>query len=572
MFCLIGCGAKIQFIEINNRLTDCLLLVCKSVFSPSDTLHFIYENHSTNLLLPNISNPFLVDFLDEPIRKSLDYNNYIVFINNRGSIKSTLNKLTKSPIWDPSKSPRGRYLIITNSNMFLDQFIKSFWSYGIRNIIMVVANSKSHPLLYTSNPFNLKSKCAAKVQVNLVQQCKGNVKVTFYKTLKSLKGCKIRLEAAFQLRNDTSIGFHLIIGIIEDIVYLMGDVLKTKVTSFNKEPNALVDYKKDIIMEGCPIKLLEAYQHYEVSDTFYYDDMVWIAPKILRNRNFTLLLSVFDTVTWQLIFVVFVIVVLLWWMIAKRKEDVIFRKISRSMLIVTTLTLGSGSHVLPETKLLRMLMMFYLIYIIHILNPLVSVLITISTNPMAARSITSIDDLLQLNLPIFVNEVVKDVNLNQTQKPLLVELKKQMVVTNPVNHTFNEYQVIHHQNCSTFIGKTLLFKIYEAQKHVSIIDNSGLNPMETNVLMKKGHYFFDTFNHFKKRITEIGIIQKILTDIRLHYHKAFYKHIDTKHSPLKLKNCFGMFIWWLGGLLFANVAFLSELIYWNLIKRKHPDV
>ncbi|KAF2892796.1 hypothetical protein ILUMI_13374 [Ignelater luminosus] len=547
-----------------SQIKGCLVCFIQKLFLPEVTLQFIYEDLNEDYFsLMMVNNPHFIINISKPVDKPLHYYNYVIYVGDCAWLNDTLIKLKDSSIWNNSKSPRGKFVVICSfchvevlSDMFLNTDITS-----------VTLLTKQ---LTENDSLILNEKVITVFKKNL-EQCQY---VAFYIIIKTPQIKSITMITPFKI--DIS-------GSQEAYVKALYSVMLKNLKIIGKTLNAnvsyaFVEYPKEILYNHSNdnVWLYLAlyrdsylYKDYDVSDYFFFDTKTWALPKVAKRSSITSIISVFEEEAWITVFVTFSATVLTCWSFAQLlNEHVTFKRFQGCFLVIARIMLTNPSNVLPKKTSLRIVLLIYMLICINITNLFQGNLISVLTQPKTDPEIRTIEELAESSFLLLATNKVKNMTLERSDNPVYMKIYKKIIVKGAFNMTRDITLAANSKNYGVAIGKKILRHVFpQFMPKLYLLEyNSGLQEIELSLAIRKGHYFLNTLNSFRRGFTEGGLYKKIFSDVALENSKNIELKDEAKIVSLAIQHLRGLFLCWLTGLSIATVVFITELCFYHSLE------
>ncbi|KAF2893931.1 hypothetical protein ILUMI_12241 [Ignelater luminosus] len=507
----------------------------QKLISPEETLQFIYDDSKDCQQLTNISNPYSITHINESIRGSLKlYNTYVIFTTNHTSFDETLTKLQQSNIWNPSNSPRGKFILVTSS--YIDTRIVSdiFHKYGI------VKFSLLRKLRYQKY---YKSGKSIILSFNIQDQ----EYLICYTSIPTIEERAIKMILPYPVNLSTTKApeFKAIFGLGLYFLNIIGEIFQMEVSQVLTNDTATLMYNKssDIYVLLSTTRDVKLYEEYDVCNYLFRDIMAWAVPAAENISTFKTIANTLDVKVWLAIIAILIAESILWWLFSKSLKTqaklVDFETCTLSSFFIT---LGGSSQILPKTNSLRVLLVFYLFYSMQVSTIFQGKLFSGLTDPNLEHGITTMEELTESSLPMIGSPKTKDLTSRYfSNDTVLSKILTKLIVQHPINMTNNLINIVRFRNCSTLMGKAMLYYCYPGFKPlVHLIErNTGIIEFELNLAIKKGHYFLEILNKFSRRVMESGINSKMFSDATAGYSNQVIENNAEENLQLhvEFQNC-----------------------------------
>lgn len=566
-YCHYSYSTIIQVNDADTLIHGCLQKIMTLLFGVEETVAFIFDNETDIIFPSEIKNPRTITIISKPIKVALTYYyNYIIVTKKFDSLKQTIEELIRCPLWNKSNSPRGKFLVFMFFESQLNEIIEYFWQLDITNLVLVTRDISDNSLkVYKIKPFYQKGKCVTFLKEKAVDPCNMITDLTFPR-ITTLSGCHIRLvdtQDVGAILQQPGRAYATVIRVIK----LIAKVLKANLT-FQQTQNirqAVYNRTEDIILYYFLSRLETLYGDYDISNYFLKEGLVWILPKSPKLSGYKIMTSLFQATFWGALLIIFLITVLLMWFAGKCVSNQIgFKSLQRCSLIILMFSLDISANILPNNNTLRILIIFYLIYCIQISTVFRGKLISALTEPGHERSISTVEEFANLELPVVVSKAAK--NTLQLDKGSIDEkLRKRMIIAEPHVMLETVMAVAYDRNITSYCAESLLRKVLpEINSMIDVISqNTGILPMECIITMRKGHHLYHVFNEVIYRIVESGFQDKVLSDFA-EERPVKRKKITEANVVLTLAHLYTVFRLWTAGIMISTVIFVMEKVLKSL--------
>lgn len=548
---------------LEQAFQDCITKTIQKLYSSEETLLFINFSHFPYNL--NVTNPRILFTYPLQINKTINFYNYVVLIDEIQT-REKMQHFTVSHLWNPSQTPRGNFLLIAYSKSAAKKALNVLWNFDARNLLFIVLEDDEDINLYGAESSDVSTKCSVTPRLNFLSSCNTPSPVRFPKSDK-FTGCTIKFIRYSTQLNATSREIQALFEIISNSLKVIKKALDVNITAINNDEIAetLYNRSKDITVFPTFSRKDSIFYLYDISNCIYQDEFVWITPKSIEEKRLLLIGQVYETKIWVVVLIIFGITIIVWWALSIRGSELeSFRDFFRCCLTIVVVTLGGSSNILPKSKPLNVLLISYLIYCLQMNTALQSKLISILMSTSYGRPITSIDQFAQVDLPIISHPHIIGLLENHTQDNVLTKILRKSKVVKPMDSIKNLHHVAYDRNCSTFLSKAFLNNYPVEKEMIDVIySNVGLLPLECSLCLRKGHYFLKKLNTVLSRILESGIQQrfKVSMDGVLGKVDPHDSNNSSKVS-LALKHLYGVFIWYIIGIIISLMVFVGEICYY----------
>ncbi|KAF5276952.1 hypothetical protein FQR65_LT16116 [Abscondita terminalis] len=380
---------------------SCAMKIMTQIFSTDSTVinFFIEENIISNIydypyVVVNASNEIIGVF-----------ENYETNFVMQANTILTMKHLLRTLIYDKSRTSEnvrmGRFLIITRLKDTRELFWL-MWSYRITHVVVIYYDEDEIEdlIIQTANPYWSENKCGSVVNKIQLYTCNTNDVITFPKIIRKYTQCTFLLGWVGDLEVLKS--KHRFGSVIQSLVTQIISILHANLSiqAVDKEKHRIlgVEYKYYFVTV-----IFNAQTYYTRTKVYFRDDIIWFGTQAEKSPN-TFFIP-FNTETWVLIFVVFVVVLIIWWqgLLLQNCNNCKYQIFFQSFSQIASLLFGVSIPIIPKLVCLKILILFYMIYVIHIQTAYTSDMINNLVVPSYEHVINNIYDLANSDLPIFVS-------------------------------------------------------------------------------------------------------------------------------------------------------------------------
>ncbi|KAF5271789.1 hypothetical protein FQR65_LT17582 [Abscondita terminalis] len=444
----------IKNIEISKTSSDfnlCISNVVKRNFKRDTTLQFINYVDTDVGMLEDIATPHVLVNLENKVL--LDFNfisDFVISAKNGRSLSKILAQLKRSKVWHKSTSLKKKFLIILHSTNITNVF-ETLWSNGIIDVLlMILANNFTKGFtVCTSNPFDDGNQCGNKSLVKFCQPCSEDIRSPIKIPLPQLNGCQITIS---HWSNETLFSNNPFSEVINFFLTKLSQSLNATVTKFLSYRNFVERFRKyEIVFD---IGLTSQYAGFESSKTFYRQDWVWITPAPIRIFPINTIALLFCYEVWILIILIFAMVVIVWWKISILENR---SNLSLVFINIASLTFSGTISVIPKLKILRYIFYIYSLYALTIQTAFKANLIQVLTFPRYSGRIGSVNDIITLNIPIYIQKHYSNSILltNNDDSKSFTEFKTLIIDCEDYNVCIDETYYFRNSACS-FVNRDRL--------------------------------------------------------------------------------------------------------------------
>ncbi|KAF5274167.1 hypothetical protein FQR65_LT17070 [Abscondita terminalis] len=311
------------------------------------------------------------------------------------------------------------------------------------------------------------------------------------------------------------------------------------------------------------LSTLDDYKFAYQSSVIAYDDFVWIVPTPRKLVPGEVLKIVFKQNVWCAILLSYWVTSIMWWLLLKVMHN--NSSISSTLLIIYSITLFGSTEKSPTRFSLKLIFISYVIYSVHIQTAFTSNLINILTVPQFEKPITSLEELANTNLSIFITE--KHYNRYFEEEGdadnLYSRIRKKLIICNATTfqklifdkETYSKYSYLYQKEQVDSIQTFLNTKIY------GIVDNSITGSYKGIILTYYNSYFAETLFHLITVFVETGLQNYFYKQIE--FVQKFYVILNSERDfdenvVLNIEHLTFPFLFWIVGVLIGTVVFVVE--------------
>ncbi|KAF2893933.1 hypothetical protein ILUMI_12243 [Ignelater luminosus] len=450
------------------------------------------------------------------------------FFNFNAIRRHTLVTLRKTNLWHQSKTPRGKFVIVTFNYKHSDTLASIFAQYDITDVVLIHRSDFNNEYTYKAY-HNVMPKIKER-SINMIMPFPVNITTTEAGDIKA------------------------IFGLVLDNLNIIGKALNMEVSFVLTEDakNIIYSNKSDLYLLLSTTRDEKLYEDYDVSEYFFREIMTWAVPKPDKMPPVKIITSVFESKVWITIVFTLIVMSLSWWLFERlSRKNVNFENFLKFTLTSFALTLYSLTYLVPKNNSLRVLFLFYVIYSLQISTIFQGKLFSALTHPRNTHGITTIEELAKSSLGMIGTKKTKRMLMDYLKEhPTFSKVLEKLITQDPLNITDNLRNIARFKNCSAIIGKTTflyIFPKYRSKVHL-IEHNTGLLELELTLAIRKGHYFLDILNKYSRRISESGISVKLFSDATAPYSNEDMEE-DVKVSTLSIYHLNGLFkVWGMGNI------------------------
>lgn len=500
--------------------------------------------------------------------------NFILHINNNTNINNFLKKFLTSNFFHQSTSPKGKFIVLSDSETKVLEIFKKFWYHDIMKLMVITKN------VHIASPYWKKNSCGKKVEKIKSFSCASNL--AFAKLPKKFHGCNFILGLINNMTelpyvgNASSDHPGLFINPIQTVSKILELNLSYTSEYFNHE---YVKYGKTTIMEkrlygryidaicAAPMRNTILSQVFDQTESILREKQYWAVAKPPLVSNILVITQIFKWSSWILIFCIGIFVTFLWNVICTIKTKTFYKR--KNSLDVFTMSLGMSLVKVPKKLPLKVLMLFYMVYSVHIICYFQGGLSGVLTHPTRMQSVKTIDDLINSELkPMAFNITLGHIKKIDSPRAKILVSKMR-----PKNDNFKPSNNLNHilkykDHAIPFYESSFL--MYERYREfIDLTTPAYLEEMDGNYLMRKGHHLIEDINRILLYIQEAGLQIKWLVDIR---KVSFSNDTESSNVVLQFDHLEGAFAFLTCGLGLAFVIFGVESLVGCFHRRKFDKI
>lgn len=529
---------------------------------------------ATNILIRNFNLPTKYFIGNELLKK------FIIHFRNEDDLFRQFAVLKQTHLFEPF----AKYLLFTTT-AFSDPFLiaatvsKYLWTENVVNSVILLPDLNNTFVfnVFSWNPFE-GGECSKSFNnsTHLIDSCsfgrtKRRAKWFSKKIPKKFSNCEVKVKytqippffwhaehtleyngVEFNILETIgekyNITFYYELSLLDQIGDITEDQKLTGVFKF------LENKSFDIALGGYPTEFTKSHL-LETSMVYTDNSMSWCVPDVPLISDFEYLFRFVDGISMALIVLLIIISSLLVWALSLKniKEHRFYKSFSRVLFHFQAVTYSGNLPVPPRTNKIRCFVLFYLMFSIFFSINFNSFFISYSSRLTYKRKFTSVDDIYRHKLKMYFFAYSK-----KFFKAHLDPQHYQRIVDNWKNCT-DYHQCLKdvntNHNSSICISKRF------AQWLVNFNHTSDLYCMvkdrihfSINLVMRKGHPLFQTFDNYLGRMLTAGFVEKWLKDSLRHgiNRKTWRRPLGTLKNILPSIELLGIM------LLFAFLVFIFE--------------
>jgi hypothetical protein len=486
---------------------------------------------------------------------------YIVFTRpGLEHLVDQLEEMRGSPSWNP----RARFLVIVtgtrsrSAHLVAQGIAEELWnSYKIMDVLLLIPETGNSSLgLYTWIPYQSNIKCT-EIEVFLIDTwlVEGNGRFLHQELLfpvkipKEFHGCPVNVTPVdtpplfVLIRNNTDQQV-IYTGMEVEIFQFFARAINVTAIYQYAPPGdrieihfkALVDLHTgatDITFGGFPLHpFIHPFGDFTIS---YFDQvMKWYVPCGTPVPRMEKVMKIFTPSVWVAIGFVSALAAIVMWLLSKccsSAEPDTFRHISDCFYAVWAVTLGVSVPQMPRNSTMRAMFLFLVCYCFAIGTLFQTIFTSILVNPGFGKQITTLEELNQSNLfhctdhaseyllnnadPTYYEQIRLRKKDSGKQECIFQYFSRRDIVT-VYSHLHSEHFALAGQP----VGRPAL--------RVCTLDDD-IYKLYFSMYLKKGSPLLGPFNDVIRRLTETGVKDKLLRDI-----KTSWRHENSTANEMRI--------------------------------------
>ncbi|KAF5301306.1 hypothetical protein FQR65_LT08925 [Abscondita terminalis] len=242
----------------------------------------------------------------------------------------------------------------------------------------------------------------------------------------------------------------------------------------------------------------------------YYDDYVWVVPSPKKLHPIEVLKIVFKTNVWIAILLSYFLTSIIWWLILRRASD--STNFSSALIALYSLTLFGSLQRPPSFLTLKLIFVGYVVYSVHIQTAFTCNLINILTIPQFEHPITTLEELANTNVPIFieVSDYYYHFRNESVTENLYSRIRNKLKVMSGENFTklvfdkkvYSKYSYLFKREEIEIFESFLGTKIYK------VVDNTITSSHKSIIATTHNSYFAETLFYLISVLVESATTER----------------------------------------------------------------
>lgn len=392
----------------NDSIRECFAQLSERSFNNGGPILYIVDEYSEEKIAFTPVPRLIFNFHENINWYHYYYLNHIVIAENLDVAVQKVEAYKNTSLYNAKFTPKGRFLIFTDSLDGLEETFKYLWSVYLINVLIVHRSD-----IFTSYPFWKQNKCTQSVTVKKIGTCQ-HFQLRFEQYPRYLRNCTLKaailgkhIKLPF-VDDDTVFDEHP--GILIEPLRLLTTKYGLNVDYVIQNEHAQDTYpvegtrffskqmyegEMDLIVPE-PFRLSPTYTVYESSNIVFFETKSWITRKPRKLSNVTVIVSLFTYPVWVTVLLVMLGMMLVTKMMMTRQES----ELIVVWLLVYGVTLGISISKIPKLGFFRFVLVFYFIYAFHVIYFFQGKLSSVLTSPNYEPAITNLEELADSNLTI----------------------------------------------------------------------------------------------------------------------------------------------------------------------------
>lgn len=542
----------------------CLTTLIKDNFYDKNTLTYIYED-GEDVYIPDLKiQPQVLLNIKNPAHLNFSVrSNIIIYLKHSKALNQTILQLNKNNI----NNLKTKYFIVLIEKVDLKIVFEILCDFDIIHVIIIdhaenESNLKLHSSYACINGFFTRTE----ITINSTDGCDQRfVKSFLNQELKDLNGRTLNLLLHRNRLFPTLVDpyLHPQPGILIALIELIGERTNGNVRNIDQKltnDSVINKRTKDIFLIYLLARATTDFEKFDMSSLIYQDPVVWVVPKAARMSTVKIIASIFITKITIAVVLTFLLISTVWYLLAKIEERRKLESVTsfvKCILSSYALMVSVPNNTLPKSNPLRILITFYTLFCMNVYVIFQTIMISLLLDPTREPGILTLEDMLKSDLTPVISKLAHRQLNTSDHKIAKIILDKCDVTTK--NITENLFNVAYSRNQSTHIGEERLRMYNKERDMVDIIRsfNGGLQDIELNVAIRKGHPFLFTINKFITSAVENGLMEKLFSDVGKFKYSDVSEH---ETSVITIEHIRVMLIMWFIGVGVATIVFFIELI------------
>ncbi|KAF5304162.1 hypothetical protein FQR65_LT08055 [Abscondita terminalis] len=520
----------------NEQLDSCVTRAIEEIFKIDDALVFVYDE-IVDLELPIIiPNTYVIVRSNKPTRLRFDKRTiFIIHLSSQKTIINTFSFLINTSFWTNKESIKSGFLFIINETDLsnLSNIFQVAWSMNIHKVA-IITHGAEDVKVHTADPFHKGNECGNIAKVIRSQFCNNTLSVTFTNIYRDLNKCSI----IFLTYDDDYSHplFKYFFKIFNELAKKVKGEFIPKYYYTEMKLNSTKSSSLNIFLEN---ENLRVFNKNDVSQVALNNNFYFIVNGRQIIPPMKILFLIFTIDVWVLILIAFLATSIALWLITSiRKNELKISHLFKILMDVFVATFWGCFPTVPKQIEIRCIFISYVIYQMHIQTGFSSNLATVLTTPQFHRGITSLEELANAKIPVYIDILLKSyfkMEDNCTNS-IYNKIKNKVQFVNIVNYE-DFAELITKENCAMLITefdlKHLRYKT-DGNTQFNRIDASMiLGKFQTFFILPPGNYFTKTFNLFILSMEESGILSKnfntILDEVKTEPEHKYLVPLNIKH-------------------------------------------
>ncbi|XP_069675616.1 glutamate receptor ionotropic, kainate glr-3-like [Periplaneta americana] len=305
--------------------------------------------------------------------------------------------------------------------------------------------------------------------------------------------------------------------------------------------------------------------YFEPTDRYWSNSVVWVVPRPQFISDWRRLVGIFSPALWWAVVVAYLVDSLLLWRLARSTEPATFRNVQTCLLATLALALDTGTHRQPRGAVVRFVFFCWMIHSMEISTAYKSSLISVLTNPRLEPAITNTRQLLNAGLSLRYT-----LGLSQyfEDKHLLSFCDNITACLDRVAFAADSALI-----SDKWYVEYLTPRLYLDKGGDALLQTMSEHVLSYHVVMilSKGSLMLDRFNELISRISEGGMLNKWMKDIKYKKRLGKVSQNDDGGRTLGIHHLKSVFAFLLIGQCLGILSLLVEVMLPRLLKKYSRD-
>lgn len=302
-------------------------------------------------------------------------------------------------------------------------------------------------------------------------------------------------------------------------------------------------------------------EDFDVTYPLFSDNSRWFVPKALPAAQWKSLFVIFKFTLWSAIIIVYLVNSLAWWIIGKLANDMKELQDIGLCFLYSLYALCNGSFDQPKKFVMKFLVISWSIAAFLIAITYQSQLLTILTSPIFEHQISSLHDLTDAAIDVYLTKEsipgLTDMNSKAARWLLKHGVFKSFEELLNSVALYNQKFAFSFTNTWVKFATRTYFTNLDGSPMVYELKDENFLTFFICAYVKKGFPLLKRFDEIGIRLFEFGILSKWIKDTDT---AVPYSRNTNGPITLNLNHFMGAFFLLLFGLLVGLTAFIMEII------------